>query len=40
MVGVESGPVNAGAWMSEERNVYEDYKRLFSAEPPRIGISR
>ncbi len=36
MVAVESGPENAGAWMPEARNVYEDYKRLFRAEPPRI----
>ncbi|MBE2889621.1 DUF3047 domain-containing protein, partial [Geobacter anodireducens] len=25
----------AGKWLSEERNVYEDYVRLFGEEPPR-----
>jgi len=24
-------------WYMEKRNVYEDYKRLFGAEPPRVG---
>jgi len=40
MVAVESGAGHAGEWRSEERNVYDDYKRLFGAEPPRIkGIA-
>ncbi len=26
-----------GQWVSEKRNVYEDYKRLFRAEPPEVG---
>jgi len=34
MVAVESGDENAGNWVSEERNIYEDYKRLFKDEPP------
>ena len=37
MVAVESGPEHVGQWMSEERNVTEDYRRLFGQEPPRIA---
>ncbi|MBI5236979.1 MAG: DUF3047 domain-containing protein [Deltaproteobacteria bacterium] len=36
MVAVESGPDKAGVWLLEERNIYEDYKRLFGKEPPLI----
>lgn len=36
MVAVESGAENAGKWVPEERNVYEDYKKYFKSEPPRI----
>jgi len=37
MVAVESGPDKAGAWVAEERNVLEDFRRLFGEEPPRVG---
>jgi hypothetical protein len=37
MVAVESGNGRAGTWVTEERNVYEDYRRLFEEDPPRIG---
>lgn len=37
MLAVESGPQKADQWLSEERNVYEDYKRLFGEEPPPLG---
>ena len=37
MVAVESGNEKAGMWVTEERNVYEDYRRLFGEEPPEIG---
>jgi|GEM_PF-862337 len=37
IVAVESGEEMAGKWVSEERNVYEDYKRIFGEEPPQIG---
>jgi hypothetical protein len=37
MVAVESGDEKAGTWVTEERNVYEDYRRLFGGEPPAIG---
>jgi hypothetical protein len=34
---VRSGFGEAGKWISETRNAYEDYKRLFGDEPPRIA---
>ena len=37
ILAVESGEERAGRWVSEERNFYEDYKRLFGEEPTRIG---
>ena len=37
ILAVESGGERVGAWVSEERNIYEDYKRLFGEEPPRLG---
>jgi hypothetical protein len=37
MMAVESGDENAGKWITEKRNVYEDYKRLFGKEPPKAG---
>jgi hypothetical protein len=37
MVAVESGDEKAGTWVTEERNLYEDYRRLFGQEPPPIG---
>ena len=37
IVAVESGDGEAGKWVSEERNIYEDYKRIFGEEPPPLG---
>jgi len=37
MIVVESGPAKLNTWMTEERNVYEDYKRAFGEEPPMIS---
>ncbi|MDC4226758.1 MAG: DUF3047 domain-containing protein [Candidatus Manganitrophus sp.] len=34
---LQSGPENLGKWVTERRNVYEDYKTLFGEEPPEIG---
>jgi len=34
MVAARSGASAAGEWRSEERNVLEDYRRLFGEEPP------
>jgi hypothetical protein len=40
MVAVESGSEKVGQWVSEERNVYRDYRALFGDEPPQItGIA-
>jgi Protein of unknown function (DUF3047) len=37
IIAVESGDGKTGSWVTEERNIYEDYKRLFGKEPPRLG---
>ncbi|MBJ6723255.1 DUF3047 domain-containing protein [Geomesophilobacter sediminis] len=37
IVAVESGDEKAGNWVFEERNIYEDYKRIFGEEPPPLG---
>ncbi|MCX5724274.1 MAG: DUF3047 domain-containing protein [Nitrospirae bacterium] len=37
MIVVESGPQKVGAWVDEERNLYEDYKAAFGEEPPMIN---
>ncbi len=37
MVAVESGEENSGKWISEERNIVADYRRLFGEEPPMVG---
>ena len=37
MISVESGPVETGKWITETRNIYEDYRRLFGKEPPTVG---
>jgi hypothetical protein len=33
---VESGPEKAGQWVSEQRNVFEDFKRIFGKEPEKV----
>ncbi|MBX3325018.1 MAG: DUF3047 domain-containing protein [Nitrospira sp.] len=37
MIVVESGSAKLHTWMTEERNVYDDYKRAFGEEPPLIS---
>jgi len=37
MIVVESGAERINRWITEERNVYEDYKKAFGKEPPRIS---
>jgi Protein of unknown function (DUF3047) len=32
-VVVRSGPADLGRWITERRNVHEDYKRIFGEEP-------
>jgi hypothetical protein len=36
-VVVQSGGSQTGRWLTETRNVYNDYKKLFGHEPPPIG---
>ena len=36
MIVVESGPSLLGQWVQEERNVYQDYRQAFNADPPMI----
>ncbi len=37
MVVVESGQEKVGEWVTESRNVYEDYKTAFGEDPPMIS---
>ena len=37
MIVVESGPEKVGRWVTEERNIYEDYKKAFGDEPSMIN---
>jgi hypothetical protein len=37
IVAIESGNSKVGEWITEERNIYEDYRKLFGEEPPEIG---
>jgi len=37
MMAVESGTGSAGKWLTEERDVLADYRRLFGGEPQQIG---
>jgi hypothetical protein len=37
MLAVESGPERAGQWITEERDILADYRRLFGGEPREIG---
>jgi hypothetical protein len=36
MVAVESGAAKVGQWLSERRNLYQDYRALFGEEPPAV----
>jgi len=37
MIAVRSGRDESGTWQSERHDIVADYRRLFGAEPPRIG---
>jgi hypothetical protein len=37
MIVMESGETRLNQWVSEERNIYEDYKNAFGQEPPLIS---
>jgi rSAM/selenodomain-associated transferase 2 len=40
MLVVASGPAQVNQWVEERRDLYEDYRRLFGAEPPRlVGVA-
>jgi hypothetical protein len=36
MIVADSGAANLRQWREQRRNVYEDYKRAFGEEPPRV----
>lgn len=36
MVAIESGRARVGQWVSEKRNLYQDYRALFGEEPPAV----
>lgn len=38
MVVVRSGNGQAGQWVAEERDILEDYRKLFGEEPPEIAF--
>jgi hypothetical protein len=37
VIVLQAGPERLGHWVPEKRNVYEDYKKLFGREPPKVG---
>ena len=37
MIAVESGAAKAGQWVTERRNIVEDYRRAFGSDPPMVG---
>ncbi len=37
VVVVRSGPAELGKWITETRNVYDDYKKLYGSEPPAVS---
>jgi len=37
MISIESGRAESGKWITETRNIYEDYKRFFGKESPKVG---
>ncbi len=38
---LESGKAHLGEWVTEQVNLYEDYKRIYGGEPPEktVGIA-
>jgi len=37
VVVLRSGPAEMGKWLTESRNVFEDYKKLYGSEPPPVN---
>ncbi len=40
VVVVRSGPAETGKWISETRNVYEDFKKFYGEDPPVVSGMR
>jgi len=36
VIVLQAGPAKVGTWITEQRNLYEDYRKLFGTEPPRL----
>ncbi len=34
---IESGEVNLGKWVGVERNIFDDFKKVFGTKPPKVG---
>lgn len=37
LLAVQSGPLMAGQWLSEQRDILADYRRMFGEDPPLAG---
>lgn len=37
LLAVQSGPTKAGQWISEQRDILADYRRMFGEDPPLAG---
>jgi len=37
MIALQSGPGRVGQWVTERRDIVEDYRRAFGEEPPAVG---
>jgi len=37
MIAVESGSSRAGEWVTEQRNLLDDYRQAFGEDPPEVG---
>ncbi|MDD5224816.1 MAG: DUF3047 domain-containing protein [bacterium] len=40
LVVVRSGPAELGKWVTETRNIFEDYRKLYGEEPPSVKAMR
>lgn len=40
LVVVRSGPAELGKWVTETRNIFEDYRKLYGEEPPPVKAMR
>jgi len=34
---IETGERNSGKWIAVERNIYDDFKKVFGVNPPKVG---